>query len=180
MGLYWNFIAVRGLSLLAMSRGYSLVAMHELLIATASLVAEHRLQGMWASLTVPPRLSSPSSSAPDRSLSGCGAQAFLLCQHVESSQTRDQTRVPCTGRFLTTVPPGKSWIWYFEDVVLNLQENPFYRWQIRGQKRFRTLAQSHTVNKNQSHSSYPGLPWLQNYQDSFLYILQRCKAIKSD
>ena len=30
-------------------------------------------------------------------------------QHVESAQTRDQTRVPCVGRWiLTTGPPGKS------------------------------------------------------------------------
>ena len=69
--LYWNFLAVRGLSLLAMSRGYALVAMRKLLIAMASLVAEHRLQGTWTSLTVPRRLSSRSSSAPDRRLSGC-------------------------------------------------------------------------------------------------------------
>ena len=32
-----------GLSLVAMSKGYSLVAMHRLLISVASLVAEHRL-----------------------------------------------------------------------------------------------------------------------------------------
>ena len=37
------FIAARGLSLVAASRGYSLVAASRLLIAVASLVAEHRL-----------------------------------------------------------------------------------------------------------------------------------------
>ena len=37
------------LSLVAASRGYSLPAVHELLlIAVASLVAEHGLQGVWA------------------------------------------------------------------------------------------------------------------------------------
>ena len=48
--------------------------------------------------------------------SGCGAQAQQLWytglvapQHVESSPTRDQTRVPCTGRqILSHGAPGKS------------------------------------------------------------------------
>ena len=45
-------------------------------------------------------------------LSGCGAQALVAPWHVESSQTRDRTCVPCTGRhsypLLSTGPPGKS------------------------------------------------------------------------
>ena len=41
--LYWVFIAVRGLSLVVASRGYSLVAVCELLTVVASLVAEHSL-----------------------------------------------------------------------------------------------------------------------------------------
>jgi len=41
--LHWVFVAVPGLSLVAESRGYSLVAVSGLLIAVASLVAEHRL-----------------------------------------------------------------------------------------------------------------------------------------
>ena len=40
---FWlYFIAVHGLSLVAVSGGYSLVAVHVLLISVASLVAEHR------------------------------------------------------------------------------------------------------------------------------------------
>ena len=39
----WVSIAARVLSLVAASRGYSLVAVHGLLIAVASLVAELRL-----------------------------------------------------------------------------------------------------------------------------------------
>ena len=39
--LHWVFVAVHGLSLVAASRGYSVV--HGLLIAVASLVAEHGL-----------------------------------------------------------------------------------------------------------------------------------------
>ena len=45
-----------GFSLVAVSRGYSLVAVHGLFIAVASLVAEHRLLGVWASAVVVPRL----------------------------------------------------------------------------------------------------------------------------
>ena len=39
----WVFVAVCGLLLVAMSRGYSVVAACRLLIAVASLIAEHRL-----------------------------------------------------------------------------------------------------------------------------------------
>ena len=41
--LCWVFVAVCGLSLVAVSRGYSLVALWGLLIEVASLVAEHGL-----------------------------------------------------------------------------------------------------------------------------------------
>ena len=39
--LHWVLVAVCRLSLVAVSRGYSLVAVHRLLIVVASLVAEH-------------------------------------------------------------------------------------------------------------------------------------------
>ena len=41
--LCWVFVAACGLSLVVESRGYSLVVVHGLLIAVASLVAEHGL-----------------------------------------------------------------------------------------------------------------------------------------
>ena len=41
--LPWVFAAAHRFSLAAGSRGYSLVVVHELLIAVASLVTEHRL-----------------------------------------------------------------------------------------------------------------------------------------
>ena len=50
-----------GFSLVEASGGYSVVAMHGLLIAVASLVVEHRLQGAWASVVVVPRLESTDS-----------------------------------------------------------------------------------------------------------------------
>ena len=75
--LCWVFVSMHRLSLVAVSRGYTLVAVHRLLIVGASLVAEHRLWGAWASVAAP-----VGSVAP---------------RFVESSWTRDQTRVPCTG-----------------------------------------------------------------------------------
>ena len=39
--LFWIFVAAIGFSLVAGSRGYCLVVLHELLITAASLVAEH-------------------------------------------------------------------------------------------------------------------------------------------
>ena len=41
--LCWVFVAAPGLSLVVVSRGYSLVEMHRLLISMASFLAEHRL-----------------------------------------------------------------------------------------------------------------------------------------
>ena len=43
-------------SIVAASRGYSLVAAHGLLIATVSLVAEHGLQGVQVSVVASPGL----------------------------------------------------------------------------------------------------------------------------
>ena len=53
-----------GFSLVAISRGYSLFAVHELLIAEASLIAEHGLQAC--------ELSSCSSRALEHRLSSFG------------------------------------------------------------------------------------------------------------
>ena len=46
------------LSLLAESRGHSLVVVHGLLIAVPSFVVEHRLEGVWASVVAAHGLSS--------------------------------------------------------------------------------------------------------------------------
>ena len=69
---------MHGLSLVAASRGSSLVAVRGLLIVVASLVAEHGLQGVWAQYL--------------------WHTGLVALRHVESSWTRDQTRVPCVGR----------------------------------------------------------------------------------
>ena len=65
------FLAALGLGCCA--KAFSLVAVHELLIAMASLVAEYRFQQLWCTGLVAPR-------------------------HLESFQTRDQTCVSWIGR----------------------------------------------------------------------------------
>ena len=50
------FVAACRLSLIVLSEGYSLVAVRGLLIVVISLVAEHRLQGVQASVTEAPGL----------------------------------------------------------------------------------------------------------------------------
>ena len=61
-----------GFSLVGVSKGYSLVVVCRLLIVTASLVAQHRLQGLWASVIVAYRLSSCNSWALEHR---CGSVA---------------------------------------------------------------------------------------------------------
>ena len=60
LGLCWvlGLCCCTGFSLVATSGGYSLVAVHSLLIAVASLFAEHRLYDTWASAVAVQGLSS--------------------------------------------------------------------------------------------------------------------------
>ena len=74
-------------SLGAASRGYSLAAVHKLLIAEAPLVAEHRLSDMQASQLAAPRLSS------------CGTR-HVAPWHVGTSFTRDRTGICCIARWI--------------------------------------------------------------------------------
>ena len=55
--------------------GHSLVATPRFLIAVASLVVEHGLEGMQAAVIAAPRLSSCGSWTPEPRLSACGARA---------------------------------------------------------------------------------------------------------
>ena len=64
--------------LVAVSRGYPLVLALWLLIAVASLLAEHRLSGTRASVVVACGLSSFSSRALEHRLSSCVAWVYLL------------------------------------------------------------------------------------------------------
>ena len=76
-------------------RVYSLVAVHGLLIAVATSVAE--LQAAWTSAAEACRLSSRSPQALERRLSGCGAWAQLLLGSG-ILWSRDQTCVSFIGR----------------------------------------------------------------------------------
>ena len=69
-----------GLSLAVESGDYSLVSAHELLLAAASPVLERGLYGTRAQLS---------------QRTGLAASC-----HVGSSQTRDGTHMPCTGRWI--------------------------------------------------------------------------------
>ena len=74
-----------------MNWGYSLIAGWGLLIAVASL--EHEL-------------------------SSCGARALVAQQHVESSRTRDRTRVPCTGsQILNHWTTRESLFWRLNEII---------------------------------------------------------------
>ena len=79
--LHWAFTAACGLSLGVVSRGSSccsVITVYELLIAVASLFAEHRLQGAWALVFVPCGFSSGDLRALEHRLSSCGSGAQLL------------------------------------------------------------------------------------------------------
>ena len=71
-----------GFSLVVESRGHSLVAVHELLIAVASLVVAHGLQATRAPVVTAPVLSSCSSQALEHRLNSCGLAAM---QHAGSN-----------------------------------------------------------------------------------------------
>ena len=73
-------------------------------------------QGSWASEVAARRLSSCDmwvSVVAAQELESTGSvvvrMGFSCSAHVGSSQSKDQTRIPCiAGRFLSTVSPGKS------------------------------------------------------------------------
>ena len=77
--LHWGLCCVRAFSGCS-KQGLLFVAVHRLLIAVASLVAEHRL---WV-----------------RELQQLWHTGLVALWHVESSWIRDRTHVPCTGRWI--------------------------------------------------------------------------------
>ena len=78
-----------GFCLVVAIRGSSLVAVRGLLIAGAACCRAWALgmlaQQLWCT-------------------------GLVALQHVESSRTRNQTHIPCIGRFLTSGSPGKSFL----------------------------------------------------------------------
>ena len=97
-------------------QGLLFIAVCGLLIAVSSLVAEHGLQGTRASVVVAHGLSSCGLRGLERRLSSCGTWAQLLCGMWDlPSPGLEPVSAALAGRFLTTVPPGKS-----QYLVLNL------------------------------------------------------------
>ena len=95
--LGWVFIAVRWLSPGVVIGDCSLIVMLGFLLVVASLGVEHGLQSTWTFVAVTPGLSS------------WGAQAQLLCGMWNHPEPGIKPVSPTfAGRFLTTVPPGKS------------------------------------------------------------------------
>ena len=103
--IHWNILplsffknylvlAVQGLRCCV---GLSPVAVPGLLTAVASPVAEHRLWGMWVSAVAARGLCSCGSQALEHRLSGCGAEALLLCNMWDLPSPGIQPYSP-TGR----------------------------------------------------------------------------------
>ena len=91
------YVAVCGLPLVVVSKGYSLVMVCRLLILVAPLVTEHGLQSMLASVVVACRLKIFSTLAK------------LPCGMWNLSGVGIEPMSPAlAGRFLATCPPGKS------------------------------------------------------------------------
>ena len=87
--LHWVFFVVHRLSLVVVSRAYSLTVMLGLLIAVASLVVEHRLYSMRGLVVVVH-----------------GAQRPLSMGNLP--RPGEPVSPALAGRLLTTGPPGKS------------------------------------------------------------------------
>ena len=83
--LFISFLPVLGLccckdfSLSVASHGYSLAAVHELLIVVTSLLVDHRLLGTWASGVVAHGLRGCSFLPLEHRLNSCGTWARVLC-----------------------------------------------------------------------------------------------------
>ena len=92
-------------------RGLLFIVVCGLLIAVASLVAEHRPSSAWASVVVACGLSSCGSQALECRLGSCGALAYLFRGMWDLPGPELEPVSPAlAGRFLTTAPPGKSLI----------------------------------------------------------------------
>ena len=126
--LYFSFLALlalccrMGFSVVAVSRGYSLVAMCRLLIVLAFLVAKHRVQVTWASGVIARGLSSCSSRAVDHKLNSCGTRAQLLHGMWDLPGPEIEPMFPelAVGFFISE-PPGKP-LPIFKNCFIHLWE----------------------------------------------------------
>ena len=91
--------AVRGLSLFAVSRGYSLLQRVVFSLRWLLVLGSTGFRHM-AALVAAWRCSSRSSWALECGLSSCGTQITVVLWHAGSSSSGDQTHSPCTGRWI--------------------------------------------------------------------------------
>ena len=106
--LCWVFVAACGLSLVVASGGYSCCCAQASHCGGFSCCGARAL-GTRASVVVAHGLSSCGSRALERRLSSCGAWAQLLRGMWDLPGPGLEPVSPAlAGRFLTTVPPGKS------------------------------------------------------------------------
>ena len=130
--LPWVFVAVCGLSVVAVSRA-TLCCSARASHCNGFSCCGARALGAWASIVVAHGLSSCGSRALERTLSSCGAQANLLRgMWGLPGPGLEPVFLALAGEFLTTVPPGKF-------LVLNLDsKSPIL---------FQTQSRSHILNK---------------------------------
>ena len=119
-----------GSSLVVASGGYSLAMVHRLLIAVASLVAEHRLWGTHTSglaahglkscgfQALEHGLNSYGFQALEHGLNSCGAWTLMLCRMWDLLRLGIKPKSPAlAGRFFTTEPPGKPIYMYINTYI---------------------------------------------------------------
>ena len=97
---YWlGLRCFEGFSLVAVSRGYPLVAGRWLLVVVASLAVELRLSGPCASAVAARGLSSCGFQALEHRLNSCGSWAYLLHSmwDLPTCSIRDRTHASCPG-----------------------------------------------------------------------------------
>ena len=97
---YWlGLCCFEGFSLVAVSRGYTLVAGRWPLIVVASVVVELGLLGPCAPVVAARGLSSCGFQALEHGLNSCGSWAYLLHSmwDLPTCSIRDRTRASCPG-----------------------------------------------------------------------------------
>ena len=103
--LWWVFIVVHGLSLVAASGAYSLVTCSH----CSGFSCGAQALGTWASVVAASRLCSCGSWTVECSLSSCGARALLFPGMWNPPRPGIEPRSSAlAGGFLPGVPPGKS------------------------------------------------------------------------
>ena len=95
-------VSLSGLALATVSRVYSLAVMHRLLVAVASLAAEHWFQGVWTSVAVGLWLELQGSGVAAHGLQSVGSLVVMhgLSCSMASSQNRDETCALSIGRWI--------------------------------------------------------------------------------